>query len=154
MAVISVRILVSRRLSGIVMVRIIFILLLGFTLPVMAESDLPPDLVPIPEYDDLPPLPEHEDFPSLEDAPPLEEAPPLPHYIEMDPELEPKITIIKSGGDTIEEYRLNGELYMIKVTPRVGFPYYLRKNRGYGMDRHPGDAGNVIAVPTWQIIEW
>lgn len=127
------------------MVQIIFILLLSFTLPVMAESELPPDLVPVPEYDDFPPL---------EDAPPLEEAPPLPHDIEMDPELEPQITIIKSGGDTIEEYRLNGELYMIKVIPRVGFPYYLGKNRGYGMDRHPGDAGNIIAVPMWQILEF
>ncbi len=119
------------------MLRILLIVLLSFALSVMAEPDQPDDLMPLPELDEPPPLP-----PELE----LE--------LELDPDLEPQITIIKQGEDTVEEYRLNGELYMIKVIPRVGLPYYLVKNRGYGADIHRGDPGSNISVPMWKILEF
>ena len=38
---------------------------------------------------------------------------------------EPEVTITKQTGQTIEEYRVGGRLYMIKITPKVGKPYYL-----------------------------
>lgn len=41
---------------------------------------------------------------------------------QSDPELEEQVTIIKRGEDTIEEHRVNGELLMIKVIPRIGPP--------------------------------
>jgi hypothetical protein len=124
------------------MYKMILILLLSFTLPVMAQSDQPEDLQPIPEL---------EEFEEFEELP---EPPPLPPDIELDSELEPQITIIKRGEDTIEEHRLNGEIYMIKVIPRIGLPYYLVKNRGYGMDTHPGDAGGNVSAPMWRILEF
>ena len=125
--------------------RLIFILLICFIMPVMAESGLPDDLIPIPEVPELSELP---------DLPELAEPPPLPPDLELDPELEPQITIIKQGEDTIEEHRIGGELYMIKVLPRIGFPYYLVKDRSRGLDNHPGEPGNNISAPMWRILEF
>lgn len=113
--------------------RIVFILLLGFTSLVVAQSDQPEDLLPLPE---------------------LSEPPPLPPDVEMDPELEPEITIIQRGEDTIEEHRINGELYMIKVIPRIGFPYYLVRFRRGGEFSHPGDVGSDVSAPMWRILEF
>ena len=53
---------------------------------------------------------------------PLPEAPPPPPEIANDPELEPQVTIIRRETETVEEYRVNGRLTMIKVTPRTGRP--------------------------------
>lgn len=121
---------------------IIFTLMLSFALPIMAQYDQPEDLQPLPELSEPPPLPE------------LSEPPPLPPDIEQDPELEPEITIIKRGEDTIEEHRINGELYMIKVIPRIGLPYYLVRNRVGGEFSHPGEAGIDVSPPMWRILEF
>lgn len=121
--------------------------LLSCAMPLIAQSDIPEDLVPLPE---IPELPESSDS----DLPELAAPPPLPPDMEIDPDLEPQITIIKRGEDTIEEHRINGELYMIKVIPRVGFPYYMVRNPGRIND-HPGDAGGVnLNPPMWRIIEF
>lgn len=122
---------------------IFFLLLLSFTIPVMAQVDQPDNLVPLPEYPDLP---------ELDDPPPL--PPEVLQELELDPELEPQITIIKRGDDTIEEHRINGELHMIKVIPRVGLPYYLVKNQGDNTQKHPGDAGTNVSAPMWRILEF
>ncbi|WP_211753358.1 DUF2782 domain-containing protein [Nitrosomonas aestuarii] len=120
---------------------------LSFAMSLVAQSNIPKNLVPLPEIPELPELPPDSDLPELT-APP-----PLPPDMEIDPDLEPQITIIKRGGDTIEEHRINGELYMIKVIPRVGFPYYLVKNRGR-LDAHPGEPGSNVSAPMWRILEF
>jgi hypothetical protein len=119
---------------------------LFFALPLMAQSDRPKNLVPLPE---IPELPELNDA----DLPELAAPPPLPPEMELDSDLEPQITIIKRGEDTIEEYRQNGELYMIKVTPRVGFPYYMVRNRGR-INEHSGEPGSNVSTPMWRLLEF
>lgn len=42
----------------------------------------------------------------------------------------PEITIRKRGRDRVEEYRMRGQLYMVKVTPRIGKPTNLVHTRG------------------------
>ncbi len=81
---------------------------------------------------------------------PLPEPPPMP----ADSALEPQVTIVKRGQDTVEEYRLKGRLYMIKVTPPHGKPYYLVDNRGDGhfAREEPLDSG--LRVPMWVIKEF
>lgn len=136
--------------TGTTMYRLSLILLFCFSLscamPLIAQSDVPKDLVPLPEIPELPEL-------SDSDLPELAAPPPLPPDMDIDPDLEPQITIIKRGEDTIEEHRLNGELYMIKVIPRVGFPYYLVKNRGR-LNAHPGEPGSNVSAPMWRILEF
>ena len=46
-------------------------------------------------------------------AQPIPEPPPPPPGFELDPALEPQVTIRKRGEDTVEEYRIAGKLYMI-----------------------------------------
>src|SRR4051794_17755877 len=63
---------------------------------------------------------------------PLPEPPPPPPGMELDPTLEPQVTIRRSQKETVEEYRIRGRLYMIKVTPAHGVPYYLIDEGGKG----------------------
>ena len=64
---------------------------------------------------------------------------------------EPSITIRHPGRERIEEYRLKGKLYMIRVTPPSGRPYYLVDQLGRSeFTRHEGPTP-PIAVPQWVI---
>lgn len=83
------------------------------------------------------------------DLQPLPEAPPPPTIIDDAP--EPQVTITKRGQDKVEEFRVNGRLYMMKVTPPHGTPYYLIDNKGDGTwSRHDG-ADTGLRVPMWVI---
>lgn len=67
---------------------------------------------------------------------------------------EPEITIRNRGKDKVEEYRRNGRLYMIKITPRIGRPYYLVDPTGDGhfVRREGFDKG--LVVPSWVLKTW
>ena len=82
---------------------------------------------------------------------PLPEPPPPPPGMELDPALEPQVTIQRRGTETVEEYRIRGRLYMIKVTPAHGVPYHLVDDVGRGdfVRRDNYDAGT--RVPMWVI---
>lgn len=85
--------------------------------------------------------------PALE---PIPEPPPMPAGEQAD---EPEVTIVKRGEDTVAEYRIRGQLYMVKVTPPHGVPYYLIDKDGKGqMVRE--DAPPSLAVPMWVIKSW
>ena len=105
-------------------------LLLAVALPAAAQQSKPPVLQPIPE-------------------PP----PPPPGY-ELDPSLEPQVTILKRGTDTVEEYRIGGKLYMIKITPQNGKPYYLVDSKGDGTFARQDSYDSGIKPPMWVIFQW
>ena len=81
---------------------------------------------------------------------PLPEPPPPPG-MQLDPTLEPEVTITKRGEDKVEEYRVNGKLYMQKVTPSHGVPYYLIDNRGDGTWSRQESLDSGLRVPMWVI---
>ena len=86
---------------------------------------------------------------------PLPEAPPTPPEIAADPELKPQVTTVQRENETIEEYRVNGRLKMIKVTPRHGHPYYLIANAAAkgGFVRYDSlDSG--LQVPLWVLFSF
>ncbi len=88
----------------------------------------------------------------LEDLP---DAPPPPSVVDSGETLEPEITIINKGEETIEEYRLNGNLYMIKITPVVGPSYYLLDQDGDGlMETNMSEIYSNFVVPQWVIFSW
>lgn len=66
---------------------------------------------------------------------------------------EPEVRIIQKGQDKIEEYRLNGKLYMVKVTPSIGIPYYLMDEDGSGNLRQI-DPNRRIIIPRWVLIRF
>lgn len=108
-----------------------FIVLSALALPVYAVDDKPPRLDPVPE------APE----------------PPLP--VQSGEALEPDITIIRKGENTIQEYRRGGRLYMVKVIPDIGPPYYFIDTNGDGrMDVRGSDLERGGNVNMWKILEW
>lgn len=86
------------------------------------------------------------------DLQPLEEIPPPVISNEENPD-EPQITIIKKKGETIEEYRINGQLYMMKVTPEHGVPYYLHKEDQDGSWINDGPTP-PMSIPKWTIFKF
>lgn len=106
--------------------------------------------------------------PAAEEAPPetfVEVPPPPPVEVdagdegedegETDAELDPEVTIIQRKDATYEEYRLNGRMYMVKVIPAVGPPYYFVDRDGDGlMETRMNDRAQQIQVPQWVIFSW
>jgi hypothetical protein len=87
---------------------------------------------------------------------PVREDVPIPEKVQPPPESdEPPTVSIRTGenGDVIEEYRINGQLYMVKVTPQRGKPYYLYDTDGNGkLNRDEG--GPRVSPVYWTIYEW
>ena len=83
----------------------------------------------------------------------LEEPPPPPAMIEVDPAMQPKVTTRKEGDNTIEEYRVGGKLYMMKVTTPVG-TYHLVDDIGSGEFIRKEGLDPGIRVPQWVIWSW
>jgi hypothetical protein len=108
-----------------------FLLIAAFSwaLEGAAQTAPPPKLEPVPE-------------------------PPPPPEVAADPDLQPQVTIIQRENETIEEYRLNGRLTMIKVTPRHGRPYFLVADgvNGAFVRRDSLDSG--LRVPLWLLYEF
>lgn len=116
------------------------IVLLAVALPAAAqEQKLEPVPDAAPQIDNKPPavIKGDEGAPAAED-------------------LEPEVTIREGeGGQTIEEYRIRGKLYMVRIKPQNAPAYYLVDRDGDGMfeERVPGGM-TPIAVPQWVIVEW
>ena len=86
---------------------------------------------------------------------PAPEPPELPMPIQSGNPIEPDITIIRKGKKTIQEFRKNGELYMIKVIPIVGPSYYLIDTNGDGnMDVRGSDLDKGTNINQWKLFEW
>ena len=101
----------------------------------------------VPAQDDLakpPPIPPAD----AEDVP-------IPPKIQEE-QIVPTVTIRAEEERMIEEYRLDGQIYMVKVTPRGGIPYYYIDTNGDGrleldMDQ---SAMNPVQPVYWKVKEW
>jgi len=79
---------------------------------------------------------------------------PLPDVVVDGEVIEPEVTIIKREEGTIYEYRINGQLYMVKVQPVKGPAYYMVDRDGDGeFDARSTDPTN-ISVPQWILMRW
>ena len=66
---------------------------------------------------------------------------------------DPDVTIRQEGDKLIEEYRVNGFLYAIKVTPKVGKPYFLVRADGSDGNFVRSDYPDML-IPAWEIFKW
>ncbi len=99
--------------------------------PLQAEEDIAPPPAPADDYP--PPVIPTDDRDSI----------------------EPEVTIIRQEGRTIEEYRVNGQLYMVKVTPSRGPSYFLVDADGDGnLETRQNELDPKILVPSWIIFRW
>ncbi|NMY35776.1 MULTISPECIES: DUF2782 domain-containing protein [Pseudomonas] len=69
------------------------------------------------------------------------------------PSADPEVTIRTEGDKTIQEYRQNGFLYAIKVTPKGGKPYFLVRADGSDGNYIRSDQPDML-IPSWKIFEW
>ena len=106
-------------------------LLLLAALPVWGQQPKPADLQPLPAV-----------------------PPPPPGMEAFDAALEPQVTIVKNDKETREEFRANGKLYMVKVTPVGGKPFYLVDHQGNGQFIEADMVGTVTKPPMWVIHRW
>lgn len=87
-------------------------------------------------------------------GPDLTEPPVIPPPLQSGDSIEPEISIIQEDDRTIEEYRVNGQLYMIKITPDIGPAYYLMDTDGDGsLETQRNNLANP-EVPNWILLEW
>lgn len=80
---------------------------------------------------------------------------PLPPKVQGE-QFEPTVTIREEEDRRIEEYRMNGQIYMIKITPEKGVPYYYIDTDGDGqleLDMTQ-QALNPVQPVYWKIKEW
>jgi len=87
----------------------------------------------------------------------LPEPKPLPPPTSLDPSEDPdqpQVTIKKEAEQTVEEYRSHGKLYMIKITPKHGKPYYLIDERGDGKFARQESLDSGLRVPQWVIYKF
>jgi len=89
-----------------------------------------------------PPIPEPEALP--------------PKVLDRDEQIEPQVVIRQQDGEQIEEYSRNGEVYMIRIVPAAGPPYYLIDTTGDGNfnSRFQHDQINPVYPAHWKLIEW
>lgn len=70
-------------------------------------------------------------------------------------QVEPEVRIINQRGNTVEEYRVQGRLYMVKITPTKGYPYYLVDGDGDGsLETRRNDIDPDVVIPRWTILSW
>lgn len=82
----------------------------------------------------------------------IPEPPPMPADTDDPQQIKADVTIIRKKDSTIEEYRINGKLQMVKITPAKGKPYYLLypKNGGSPVRKDLDD----VQTPYWKLFEW
>jgi hypothetical protein len=85
---------------------------------------------------------------------PLDEAAPARPLTESGAP-EPEVTTRTEGGQTFQEYRIKGKLYMVKVTPKHGKAYVLMDHKGDGtFSKQDHTLDPQIRVPQWVLVEF
>lgn len=67
---------------------------------------------------------------------------------------QPEVRIIRKKDVVIEEYRVNGRLRFIKITPSVGSPYYMVDTDGDGVLETREDNFSNPPINQWILLEW
>lgn len=67
---------------------------------------------------------------------------------------QPEVRIIRKKDAVIEEYRVNGHLRFIKITPSVGSPYYMVDTDGDGVLETRNDNFANPPINQWILLEW
>lgn len=125
----------SRTASGSLIARATLALAITCLAPVTqlaAQPAPPPRLEPLPE---VPP-------------------PPRPANAQEMEKFEPQVTTRQENGNRIEEYRVNGRIYAIRVTPPIGKPYVMVDKIGKGNMTRMDDISGGVSPPQWVLFEF
>jgi hypothetical protein len=117
------------------------LLLLALGLPVMAQDTPPPANTP----------PVASPAAGAEGSLEAPEVQPSPITGET---VEPEVTIREGQRETIYEYRVRGRVYMVKVKPQIGPPYYLTDTNGDGTLDQRSNSPLNIDINQWILFTW
>ncbi len=68
---------------------------------------------------------------------------------------QPQIIVRPSRSGKVQEYRMGGQLYMVKITPDKGPSYYLVDSDGDGnLETRRYNISQDFAVPQWTLKRW
>lgn len=88
------------------------------------------------------------------ESPTVIDAPAPPPPLQSGEALDPEVTIIQRDDRTVYEYSVGGQVYMVKVVPRRGKPYYFLDRNGDGeLDARRYGPGE-IDVPQWVLFRF
>ncbi len=82
------------------------------------------------------------------------EVPSIPGRYAGDSASAPEVTITETDEGTVYEYRVKGQVYMVKVQPIVGPPYFLLDTNGDGVLDVEQRRTPDLAVPQWLLFSW
>lgn len=72
-----------------------------------------------------------------------------------DADIAPSVSVREYDNRTVEEYSVNNNTYMVKITPTAGAPYYLVDDDGSGeMAWRRVTPGIETTVPQWTLLRW
>ncbi|CAK0770163.1 DUF2782 domain-containing protein [Gammaproteobacteria bacterium] len=80
------------------------------------------------------------------------EPPQLPRPVQSGETLEPDVTIVDREGARYHEYRVNGQLQMVKVELANGLTYYLVDANGDGVFTRQNEPPRALAQ--WPLLRW
>lgn len=84
-----------------------------------------------------------------------QETPDEPQFNEEDQSPSDKVTIRGDNNEVISEFRINGQLYMIRITPNKGVPYYLVDGDGDGnLETRWNELAPDLLIPSWVLLKW
>ena len=92
---------------------------------------------------------------------PLEDVPPPPPMVvdTTDSALETQLrdaqmTERTEGDQRVQEYRVKGKLFMMRVTPKHGRPYIMIDHKGDGQFARQDNLDSGVRVPQWVLVEF
>jgi len=81
--------------------------------------------------------------------------PDIPPPVEDGEPMDQDVRIYREDKKTIYEYRVNGELYFVKVIPEIGPTYYLRDADGDGVvDEQVQGPESGMKIHQWKLFSW
>lgn len=80
---------------------------------------------------------------------------PIPPKVEGE-EPEAEVNIRRRGNQVIEEHSINGRVYMVKITPKNGIPYFFVDTDGDGRleSKIGGDVMEPVKPTQYKLLEW
>jgi len=92
---------------------------------------------------------------------PLEDVPPPPPMVVDTPASaletqlrDAQITERTEGDQRVQEYRVKGKLFMMRVTPKHGRPYIMIDHKGDGQFARQDNLDSGVRVPQWVLVEF
>lgn len=68
---------------------------------------------------------------------------------------EPEVVIKPRDDSKVKEYRVNGRLYMIEITPSKGPHYFLVDTDGDGsLETRLNGPVSSVQIPSWTLLRW